>query len=415
MSGYTINQLPQKSPLVGDEEVEIQDAGNGSSGKTTVADIAAHKLPTPTALDFVRWDSAGVALENRTPAQVLADISAAPSSHVSNTNNPHQVTAAQTGAIPTTEKGIANGVATLNANGEVAQLPAGAAANPTLFLRGDGTWQNAGGALSMPVKAITAAYSVVAADQGKLIECGGGATYTVTLPSAASVGDGFVVSVHNSDALFPKTLTPNGTDTINGLNASVSLNADESVFLTTDGAGAWYAVAARQPSVLDLSSATTDHQLAVRQKAVINFTSATSIPLHIACGDGQIYRMYILWSDTFLTSARSNTKSLLPNNTTYTGSILHTQLANGAGYQAAIDAFQLGVGWEPVSAYSAEIFTSTNSKSVLSRGFDYQYGAAWYNAIAHDFWNDTTTAWTSLGTVTLVYARSGQIVIERIV
>lgn len=43
--------------------------------------------------------------------------------HMNNTNNPHNVTAAQTGAIPTTEKGAANGVATLDAVGKLVQMP----------------------------------------------------------------------------------------------------------------------------------------------------------------------------------------------------------------------------------------------------------------------------------------------------
>ena len=45
--------------------------------------------------------------------------------HKNDKNNPHQVTAAQVGAIPTTEKGAANGVATLGSDGKVpqSQLP----------------------------------------------------------------------------------------------------------------------------------------------------------------------------------------------------------------------------------------------------------------------------------------------------
>ena len=45
--------------------------------------------------------------------------------HLANTANPHQTTAAQVGAIPTSQKGTASGVAELDANGKVpsAQLP----------------------------------------------------------------------------------------------------------------------------------------------------------------------------------------------------------------------------------------------------------------------------------------------------
>ena len=46
--------------------------------------------------------------------------------HTGNTDNPHQVTAAQVGAISSSEKGAASGVATLGADGKVppGQLPA---------------------------------------------------------------------------------------------------------------------------------------------------------------------------------------------------------------------------------------------------------------------------------------------------
>ncbi|MCQ4637152.1 hypothetical protein NE619_10480 [Anaerovorax odorimutans] len=45
--------------------------------------------------------------------------------HLSNEENPHQTTAAQVGAIPTSQKGAASGIAELDANGKVpsAQLP----------------------------------------------------------------------------------------------------------------------------------------------------------------------------------------------------------------------------------------------------------------------------------------------------
>lgn len=48
------------------------------------------------------------------------------SSHTNNTNNPHNVTAVQVGAIPVTEKGAIAGIATLDAGGKipVSQLPA---------------------------------------------------------------------------------------------------------------------------------------------------------------------------------------------------------------------------------------------------------------------------------------------------
>jgi len=65
--------------------------------------------------------------------------------HIASTSNPHGVTSLQVGAIPVTEKGVANGVADLDANGEVIKPQAGAGAQTAAGLgagyrRADGTW-----------------------------------------------------------------------------------------------------------------------------------------------------------------------------------------------------------------------------------------------------------------------------------
>ncbi len=67
-----------------------------------------------------------------TAAQVGADVAGSAAAvqsnlntHTSDTSNPHSVTTAQIGAIPTTQKGVANGVATLGADAKIptSQLP----------------------------------------------------------------------------------------------------------------------------------------------------------------------------------------------------------------------------------------------------------------------------------------------------
>lgn len=63
--------------------------------------------------------------DHRHPKDASKADAAALTSHTGNTANPHGVTAAQTGAIPTGEKGAAGGVAALDASGKIpsAQLP----------------------------------------------------------------------------------------------------------------------------------------------------------------------------------------------------------------------------------------------------------------------------------------------------
>lgn len=79
--------------------------------------------------DFVGIDDGGTgavdaptALSNLGGEPANANIQA----HIGSTANPHSVTAAQAGAIPTTDKGAANGVASLDGGGKVpvAQIPA---------------------------------------------------------------------------------------------------------------------------------------------------------------------------------------------------------------------------------------------------------------------------------------------------
>lgn len=67
------------------------------------------------------------------------------SAHTANTSNPHSVTAAQAGAIPTTEKGAANGVAPLDASGFVAHEDGGLEADVSAY---EGLVKISGGATS---------------------------------------------------------------------------------------------------------------------------------------------------------------------------------------------------------------------------------------------------------------------------
>jgi hypothetical protein len=65
----------------------------------------------------------------------------------------------------------------------------------------------------------TAAYTVIAADDGKTILCSAAsADYAVALTAAATLGNGFTVTLKKSDATkFMITINPNSTETIDGL------------------------------------------------------------------------------------------------------------------------------------------------------------------------------------------------------
>lgn len=74
-------------------------------------------------------------------------------------------------------------------------------------------------------------YIVQLTDRGKLVVCSG--TFTVTLPSAATVASGFAVGVKNGSTGVI-TVEGDGSETINDA-ASISLQKEDGVILVSDG------------------------------------------------------------------------------------------------------------------------------------------------------------------------------------
>lgn len=84
----------------------------------------------------------------------------------------------------------------------------------------------------------TAAYTVVASDLGKVVNCTTG-TFTVSLTSAATLGSGFNCWVWNSGA-GTITIDPASSETIDG-SATVSLAANQTTQIISNGTN-WYTV-----------------------------------------------------------------------------------------------------------------------------------------------------------------------------
>ena len=175
--------------------------------------------------------------------------------------------------------------------------------------------------------------------------------------------------------------------------------------------------------IIDLGAATSDQVLQPGQKGVINFTSATSIPLHVACGDGQQYKLLLA-----IERAASNTSqvwALWPNNTSYTGKfedrvIYSAGSSPSASTSAANNVPIIMLGKMASGPIEVVCQTSTKAKGVLSYITSFTSGVAYYAGVRGTYWNDTTTAWTSLGTIqqyagAFSVAQTGQIVIERII
>ena len=79
----------------------------------------------------------------------------------------------------------------------------------------------------------TGAYTVVAADRGKVLDCTG--TWTLSISSAATLGDGFSFAIRNSGT-GAIAIDPNLSETINGLTTFV-IGGGEFVIVYCDGIG----------------------------------------------------------------------------------------------------------------------------------------------------------------------------------
>lgn len=115
----------------------------------------------------------------------------------------------------------------------------------------------------------TANYTVVAADANKVVKCdASGGAFTITLAAAATLGDGFVVTILKTSAdtatsTNAVSIDPNGTETINGASATQTLQAQYShLTLICDGtnwqvlsANDWLKIEVTSPTNCDTSGA----------------------------------------------------------------------------------------------------------------------------------------------------------------
>lgn len=105
-------------------------------------------------------------------------------------------------------------------------------------LPGDSELWTGLGIPQFPTTAKVGAYTVVAADDGYMVECNG--TFTLSLDAAATLGNGFKVAVDNVGA-GTITVNPNGSELIicNGAatqaDTTLALAAGERCYLVTNG------------------------------------------------------------------------------------------------------------------------------------------------------------------------------------
>lgn len=188
----------------------------------------------------------------------------------------------------------------------------------------------------------------------------------------------------------------------------------------TDGDVIWADPAGATSAIVNLSAASVDYDLAIGETAYVDFTAQTSVPLHVQTGQG-VYELFI---DASASSTATSCDVILnPNNTTYANEftrgdlqISHAFADSGAhtpeGWHypmPALYVWTLGVA----SFIKLTISTKTVIKAVLAHvsGIT-ETDHVTYVTSAH--WTDRSRAWTSLGTLTWTYAKTGRAVIRRI-
>jgi len=209
----------------------------------------------------------------------------------------------------------------------------------------------------------TAAYTVVASDLGKIINCTSG-TFTVALASASTLGAGFEVTIWNTSvtATHVVTINPDGSETIDG-RITLPLRRGEGVQVVCDGTN-WQTGSKKamrgyaENAGPGQSSPTVAGNLAVG----IGFAGVS------AAGEASLALGY-------LTAALSNTSTAIGANSAYQGS----QTATGAGAMALGGSRASGT-----DSFAAAIANNTSS-----------YGATGANSVAMGFQTKATGA-TSL-------------------
>lgn len=95
-------------------------------------------------------------------------------------------------------------------------------------------------------EAKTGAYTTLAADHQKTMECNG--TFTLTLLAVASAPDGYTVIVKN-EGVGTITVDATGTETIDGSTSTIALAAQEAIILQLNQAKTGYSILCDNPTI----------------------------------------------------------------------------------------------------------------------------------------------------------------------
>jgi hypothetical protein len=173
---------------------------------------------------------------------------------------------------------------------------------------------------------------------------------------------------------------------------------------------------------IDYANFSSDRLLRAGEVAYIDYSAATSVPLHIQTEEG-LYELDIIGD---ITNAVSDSLVTLQPNA-------GTANVPGAGSILTYDSYQLSTAATTLTTEAAAttaqfylcfaipivakitISTRTKAKTVSFKSLARRAtSSALMRSFADAYWNESTVAWTSLGTITCP-SMSGKIVIRRII
>jgi len=161
----------------------------------------------------------------------------------------------------------------------------------------------------------------------------------------------------------------------------------------------------------------SDYELKIGETAQYTFTSTTSRMLYISVPSGAMYVMKIATTNNMGTSGGgSNFVYLQPNNSTYTNAFRATysgrNISQTNSNYVTVNSFVIGYN---LGFFELSISTVVTAKQVSSQwtmyGDSVNLGATY---ICGAIWNDISTQWTSLGTLSFPQSTSGYILLTRI-
>lgn len=206
---------------------------------------------------------------------------------------------------------------------------------------------------------------------------------------------------------------PDGTATTNFTiyNSASAPQYDQYVdVISLDGMN-WFVTTSFNQGLINLAGQPSDVLMQIGQTGYIDFSGALSVQLHVATNDGQEYEIKVN-PNYAAGSATTGMSQLLMNNTTYGTSWQSTGIYNGTANSTA-QGVPILTWQQTVWNVLAKVCTRTAGKSVNAIGMAATNTGTYSNQV-ENVMTDTTTPWTSLGTVTFPVAHSGRILVTRI-